>query len=383
MKISHILGNRDNKTEHYDINLILSTKATYYMLLGGRSIGKTYSIISRIIDIYMNSGKYSVYCRKTQEEIKKANIDELVTAGGHRDISAQTGGKWNSTVFKSNAFYFCNKYEKGIQSIDKNPFLYVTSVNNWENQKGADRGSCAIVFYDEFLSRNRYIINEFSNWQNLVSNYVRNDIKGVELWFSSNTVQFTSPFFTEFCLIDTINTLKQGDIKVLENDKGMRLAIEYCPTVKSTQESSKIFSFGSKKSSDMITQGKWETNDYKALNWTFNDNDIICTYYIIHQHKIIKVVCVSDSRGRYLYADLIENDTIMLSEYDYVYDFEPSPYKRWAVKYQIVNYKAQKIFNELLNANKIYYNIRDDISVGELIRTWIIECNKYHCKVLS
>ena len=67
------LFNRNKPTEvspYYDRTALDETGAVYRIAIGGRSIGKTYSVCKTIVEDYFNKGHRAAYIRRYEEELK-------------------------------------------------------------------------------------------------------------------------------------------------------------------------------------------------------------------------------------------------------------------------------------------------------------------------
>jgi len=62
---------------YYDISDIDATGATYRLAIGGRGIGKTYSVCRKIITNFLENGDRAAYIRRYAEEIQPKNIAML------------------------------------------------------------------------------------------------------------------------------------------------------------------------------------------------------------------------------------------------------------------------------------------------------------------
>ena len=80
---------------------------------------------------------------------------------------------YNSIFYRSNCFYLCC-YQDGVKvAQDKKPFCRCYAINTAETTKGQDVGEIKYIFFDEFITRQFYLANEFILFQNLLSSIVR------------------------------------------------------------------------------------------------------------------------------------------------------------------------------------------------------------------
>ena len=71
-------------------------------------------------------------------------------------------------------FHLCRRNEDGkVVKRDKNPFCIVNSLSTWENDSGADEGEACLIVYDEAISREKALPNEYDSLMKFRSNCMR------------------------------------------------------------------------------------------------------------------------------------------------------------------------------------------------------------------
>ena len=86
------------KEMFYDISKIDATGATYRMIIGQRSNGKSYSVCRHIVENYITKGERGAYLRRWEEDITPKNISSLFDP--HIDLIVElSGGKWNAISY--------------------------------------------------------------------------------------------------------------------------------------------------------------------------------------------------------------------------------------------------------------------------------------------
>ena len=152
-------------TQYYDRTEIDETGATYRMIIGQRSNGKSFSILKTMIENYLTKGERSAYIRRYEEEIRPKNIQLLFSQEILLNLIKElSGGKYNSTFYRSNCFYmaYYDEEENAFTSRDQVPFCITRAVNTWETSKGQDAGEIHLICFDEFMTREGYLRDEFN-----------------------------------------------------------------------------------------------------------------------------------------------------------------------------------------------------------------------------
>lgn len=280
--MAHKLFKRKTQPEfHYNSEAIDSTGALYRVIIGQRSNGKTYNFLEKVIKEYFENGLPSAYLRRWAEEIRPKNLSALFNPF-QKEIIKKSNGKYNGTTYRNNAFTLCYYDEDGkIQAKAETPLLYTVAVNTAINAKGADRGQLAYIAYDEFMSRDGYLKDEFVLFCNVLSSLIRDrDIKAIYLL--GNTVNKYSPYFEEFG-IRNVDSMKQGEIYLYSyNNKELTLAVEYCASVEATKKVEKYYAFENTKL-DMIKSGAFEVAKYPRfdrIQFVANEDTLLRSFLI-------------------------------------------------------------------------------------------------------
>ena len=263
----------------YDIGPIDLTNATYRMIIGQRSNGKTYSVCKHIIENYIKKGERGAYIRRWEEDIQPKNIGSLF-APHYQLISELTDGEYNAVTYRAKEYHLAFIDEEGkVQKRDSEAFCVTASINTAEHTKGQDRGEIHIVLFDEFMTREAYLKNEFILFCNLLSSLIRNRDNAV-IYMCANTVNRYCPYFKEMGLKDVEN-MPQGQVYVYTyGNSDLTVAVEYCDPVKATEKvASKYFAFDNPQL-QMITTGAWELAIYPRAPYKILEQDIRYKFYV-------------------------------------------------------------------------------------------------------
>ena len=135
------------------------------------------------------------------------------------------------------------------------------------NKGVLDIKNLGVVFFDEALTADNYLDDEWGRFQNALSTIIRENTNACVV-LCANTVSWVAPYFREFG-IQNVRNIRQGTIKVFHCLEDTSVTLEYCPdTVKKNRRKKltdrRFFGF-SNGSADMIKSGGWEIHSYQHL----------------------------------------------------------------------------------------------------------------------
>ena len=243
------------KQKFYSLDNILSHNATYNVIFGERSNGKTYSVLKLGLENFVNENKQLAIVRRWQDDFTgkrgRTMFDGLVSNGV---ISELTDGEWTDVYYYGSRWFFC-KYDEETQKriTMERPFAYGFSISSMEHDKSTSYPDITTILFDEFLTRTMYLPDEFVLFMNVISTIVRyrTDVK---IFMLGNTVNKYCPYFNEMGLTH-IKEMNAGDIDLYRyGDSELTVAVEYCLPNKKGKKSDLYFAFDNPKLS-MITGG--------------------------------------------------------------------------------------------------------------------------------
>ena len=363
--------------EYYSSKGIDALDATYNLIYGKRSNGKTFAICRKILDAYFDEDLPSAYIRRLDEMIKPKNLEALFNP--HLDyIIEKTEGQYNAIQYRSNGFYLCC-YDGDLKiAQDKKPFCRTYAINTAETTKGQDAGQVKYVFFDEFITRQFYLTNEFVLFQNLLSSIIRQ--RSAKIYMVANTVSKYCPYFREMGLT-RIKDQKQGTIDLYKmGASGTKIAVEYSDAAGGGQNVSQYFCFDNPEL-DMITSGNWEIALYRHIPagvgslrpelqfyisfdgqtlrgglYIFNDAPLLA---ISRRYKEIK-----DPENSIIYADNLDDP--------------PDPNPLHQSNLAIIKTRAHEVILDLIKQHTTYFADNED---GETFSAWLKWATKGGLKV--
>ena len=267
------------RNKFYSLKSILSKNAQYNIVFGERSNGKTYAVLKYGLEQYIKDGSQMAIIRRWQDDFTGKRGATMFTAIVSNDeVNKLTNGEWNNIYYYGSRWYLC-KTDNDKRVLDETPFAYGFALTAMEHDKSTSYPKIKTICFDEFISRNAYLPDEFILFANTISTIIRqrNDVK---IFMLGNTVNKYCPYFDEMGL-KHIKDMKEGDIDIYTyGDSKLTVAVEYCKPNKQGKESDLYFAFDNPKL-QMITRGTWEIAIYPHLypDMKYKPKDIKYMYF--------------------------------------------------------------------------------------------------------
>ena len=359
----NIRPRKQKKPRYYSLSKILKIGALYNIIYGQRSNGKTYAVVDLMLHHYADTGEASAYIRRLDSELVPKEL-EMLTSPHVEKVEKWTRGKWNTIIYRSRKFYFA-KYnaDTGDCIIDDTPAIYCLSLNTSIKSKGADRGFIRYTLFDEFMTRQYYLANEFVTYCEILSTLMR-DRDGTTHFLVGNTVNRYCPYFAEMGLTN-ISKQQQGTIDVYTygKDNPNKIAVEYCAQSDNTKSIEKYFAFDNPQL-NMIFSGSWEIASYPHAPASIRHSDAVYKAFIRFDRETL-CINVIDKDGLYLFitpwTGEIKDDVIT-----YVEDYSQTPYQ--IVYPGRTKYKVDRLICNLISNRKVFFS---DNATGEIYNNWI------------
>ena len=318
---------KKEKIVFYDLTNILSKDCVYSIIYGERSNGKTYAVCKHFLEEYAESKKEIAIIRRFETEFTKGKgkeiFDNLIYneyVGNQVEVIFK--GRYNFIEYISGRWYLeyrkdlvSDKYAKkerirGEDELEnkvgtirmKNPFAYAFALNLETSYKsGKGYPYVKNILFDEFITRDLPLINEFTIFQNLLSTIIRKK-EDCKIFMCGNTINKYSEYFEEMGL-NHVRQQKQGTIDVYKyGDTELSVAVEFSDSPVKTKQQTKYFAFDNPKIK-MITTGTWEIDIYPHLPEEFVPKDVVLTYYIEFHEDILecKIIAKKDKTFTFIH----------------------------------------------------------------------------------
>ena len=356
-------------TKYYDLKAILSKNAQYNMIFGERSNGKTYAVLKYAIEQHNKDGGQLAIVRRYQDDFtgkRGATMFDALVAND--EIRRITGGEWTG-VYYYGARWYLSRYDADKRTIDEFPFAYGFAISSMEHDKSTSYPNIRTVLFDEFISRNAYLKDEFVLFMNVISTIVRQRTD-VKIFMLGNTVNKYCPYFDEMG-IKHIRKMQPGAIDVYRyGNTDLTVAVEYVRPNKRGKSSDLYFAFDNPKLS-MITGGAWEIDIYPHCPVKYKPDEILFNYFIVFAGDILH--CEIISHEDLLFTFIHKKTTPLNYERDYIYTTEFSP--RPNVRRNITKPRTEldRKICEFYLRDKVFYASND---VGEIVRNYLLWCGK-------
>lgn len=357
------------KMKFYSTKRIDETGAVYRFIIGERSNGKSYACLSLIVSQYCKTGKQGAIIRRWADDLKgkrgQQMFDSLVVNGV---IDKASEGKWTNVYYYAGKWYLC-RYEDDKRITDENPFCYGFALTAMEHDKSTSYPNVTIIVFDEVLTRNMYLPDEFVIFMNVLSTIIRqrND---VVIYMLGNTVNQYCPYFNEMGL-KHVADMKPGAIDVYAyGESELRVAVERCDTLNKEGKPSDIyFAFDNPRLS-MITGGAWEIDIYPHCPVKYKHKDVLFTFFIQFDRQTLQCEIVQADMSIFIFIHR-KTTEIKDPETALIYSTEWSHLPNWRRVINRPNTNIERKIVELFRNDKIFYQDND---TGEIVRNYLNWC---------
>lgn len=364
----------DDKITFYNIRHLFTDypKAYYYMVIGERSNGKTYSAMDYCLERYIKYGEQFAYIRRFQEDIKKSEMDNLFSAHMKNGrIEKLSQNRWNGMYFYGGKFVL--QKEDGFmedRERDSNPCGYVFHLTGMEHYKSIAFPDVTTIVFDEFLSRRGYLPNEFMLFTNMLSTIIRYR-NNVRILMLGNTVNKYCPYFAEMGLTH-VKEQKQGTVDVYQfPSTGLEIAVEYCKPLNEGKKSDVYFAFDNPQLK-MITTGEWEIAVYPHLPIKYKPKDVALQFFIEFDRDILHCEVISTGESKPFLFVHPKTTGIKDEKKDIVYREKPSHRPNIRVGFGYAD-KLTRFILSCIKSNAVFFS---DNETGEVFRNYVLWSGK-------
>ena len=358
--------------KYYSLAPILSKDAQYNIIFGERSNGKTYAILDHILEDFCKHGNQGALVRRWKEDFRgkrgQQMFDALVTDGR---VSQLTNGKYSTVYSYSGKWYLANPDARTGKMVSApEPFCFGFALSDVEHDKSTSYPKVKTIFFDEFLTRQYYLPDEFVTFMNVVSTIVRQR-SDVRIFMAGNTVNQYCPYFTEMGLTH-IKEMDKGAIEVYKyGESKLRVAVEYADSISKKGKPSDIyFAFDNPKLT-MITGGSWEMAMYPHLPYKYLPQNVLFTYFMKFNDELLQceIIHIKNSLFTYIHR---KTTPIQNEDKDIIYSLEYDPRPNHIRNMRHCSLPFNKKIGQFFADNQVFYQ---DNEVGELVRNYLVQCS--------
>lgn len=358
--------------KYYTLNKINKKNATYNVIFGERSNGKTYATLKQALENYFDNGSQFAYIRRWSVDVQPKRMNNLFNAiieDGY--LEKLSGGKFTAIFYRTGRFYLCTYNDKGKPIYNEEDIIgYAFSLSENEHNKANSYPRVTNIIFDEFLTNKIYLPDEFILFMNTVSTIVRQRTN-VKIYMLGNTVNKFCPYFKEMGLTNILS-MKQGSIDLYTyGDSKLKVAVEYADSKKKFKKNNFYFAFNNPKLK-MITGGAWELNIYPHAPVKWLPKNIIFTYFIDFNDNIYQCEIINKDTNVFTY---IHEKTTPIKNPDkdiiYTLDYNPKINYNVNILKPLTDYQ-QKI-TWFFTHDRVYYQ---DNNVGDAINNYLKICRR-------
>lgn len=359
--------------------------ARWFVDMSERSVGKTTNYIIIGMLLYKYYGIKIEYIRLKKDGIMPKNASQLFKTIRMFDyISIIFEGKYNDVRMGARCWFLVRKDPNGkILEEDDEEIMHMHSLENSEvdNEKSvynSPKGDWVIL--DEFIPVDG-LTNEqqFINLCQLLST-IRRSRKSLRIILLANTINKYTHFFKELCISKEVQSLKMGEQKIVETNRGVKLWIHLIKFSEKISEKRIInnlefFGFDNPKLNSIIGGEEWETYNYPHLPRKEREEKRKCilnkgVYFKVYDDYLAIEFWESNVIGKYMFIRQQTNPPI--TDKSIVYTLEV-PTKKNEIYGIGIGKKLEKAIVSMYNQRRVFYNHNE---CGSQFEYYLNEINK-------
>lgn len=360
------------KLNFVTLDRIKREHAHYNWLIGQRSNGKTYACFKEMIENYVQHNKQSALIRRWKEDFRGKRgqhmFDGIVNSGV---VKKATSGEWTDIEYYSGQWFFA-KWDDDLKKNVKapEPFCYGFALSEMEHDKSSSFDQINLIVFDEAISRQGYLTDEFVVFCNVLSTIIRqrND---VTIYMLGNTVNKYCPYFKEMGLTD-IDKMDQGDLRLYTyGETDLKVAVQFTDSLSIKGKPSDVyFAFNNPKLQMITGQGQvWELEIYPHCPRKYYKDNVLYSYFIDFNNELLQcdIVNIEDETFTFIHR---KTGKIKYPEEDLIFSLTDSP------RLNHRKYIAQpfdKLGKKIYYFYQIYKVFYQDNDVGELVRNYLMQ----------
>lgn len=370
----------NTKLNYYSTNRIDKTKAKIRIVFGMRSNGKTTAVLlkglKKTIKTLHGRHEQLVYIRRWDDEIRPKNDISSLYDGILKffDIDKETGGEYNTIIYKARKFYLAKDEGGEIVKLDQKPLCICLALSQNEHYKSLSFPDVTTIGFDEFISENhQYLPNEFKRFTSVLSTVIRSR-DDVEIYLTGNTVDANCIYWNEFRIIEIIKKMQEGDIYHYQpKNRNTDIAIEWAESITTnTGRVLNVYTDFDTANSDMINKGLWDTDNYPHLPFSYSTADVLFTFFIEYNTEKYQCEIIDKYNTPYIYIHRKTTEWKNPDE-DLIYGDNPTGKPNYSINIFKPEFKIQKKICDLFYYNKVFYQ---DNMVGDSINSFLNWCRQ-------
>lgn len=257
----------------------------YFMILGQRGNGKSYSTCKECLINYRDTQMRFVYMRRWSDDINTFMCQNLFK----QELIEEVFGENAEIKYHNRTFQLVITEvdeDTGKSNVEKYDIGYATCISESHHKKGGNFPKVNLIFFDEFIDMGGQIAlsNEYNKFENIINTIKRQN--KVRVLMLCNTITKYSEFFTKMGI--NIDLVPQGSQQNYLHPNGrIKVALEYC------RYNCLIGYFvGALTTSQMISTGSWEIPQVEDIPSEANEiveEKLLCTAFLEDIHATIGI----------------------------------------------------------------------------------------------
>jgi hypothetical protein len=359
------------KIEFYRLEPILSKNCQYNVIFGKRSNGKTYATLEYGLRKYVEHGEKMAYIRRWKEDYRgKRGTQLFENLENNGLISEITDGEYDRVKYYAGKWYLAKwdpDLNKSVASEDE--FCYAFALSDMEHDKSTAYPDVTTIIFDEFLTRQYYLPNEFVLFMNVLSTIIRHR-DNVKIFMLGNTVNKFCPYFKEMGLSHAAE-MEVGKIDIYSyGESNLHVAVERCKSPKKNTVSSDVYFAFDNPSLQMITGGAWEIDLYPHLPRKYKPSEVVFKYYINFNDTLLQCEIIFQSDCTFTYVHR-KTTPIKNPDKDIIFSEAYDPRPNYFRNIRRPTTDLEKRIATYFRKDKVFYQ---DNEVGEVVRNYLMHC---------
>ena len=362
-----------NKSKYYRLDRILNCNATYSIIIGERSNGKTYAVLEYLLREYKQNGSEFGIIRRWDEDFKGKRGKQLFAnhvANGL--VTKLFRGEYTDIDYSAGKWYLIQRDENDKIINQSAPIGYAFSLSSMEHDKSIAFPRVRNILFDEFITRTNYLVDEFVIFANTLSTIIRTRTD-VKIFMCGNTISKYCPYFSEMGLTN-IAKMKKNDIEIYRyGDARLTVAVEFADSTTTKKNNNYFFAFDNPRLSVITGDGNpWELPMYPHLPHKYIPKNVLFKYFIKFQNDVLQcnIINVNNCLFTYIHRKTTE---LKHTDTDLIYSDEISALPNWrrniTKPLTDIDKKIAKFYIEA----KILYS---DNEVGEIVYNYLKFCKR-------
>ena len=277
------------KNHYVKRDFIHKIKASYVIIIGQRTNGKSFAVKEDIIKNALESGEEFAYIRRYKEDCKQYMVEEyfsdiICDKHGVRHLEEWSNGRYNTISVYQQGIYLSYMDDNG--KITRGQKLGRMFGLSWATHyKSLSFPNITTAVYEEFVTDEAYLEDEPKRFMHLISTIFRES--SAKVYLVGNSLSRINPFFSEWMLVNVPkqkpNTVEMYYHKYLDDDNEEQTAKVAVYLTHSTNINSGMF-FGN--AAKAITSTVWDSNEQPHLIGRKDDYELLYTMVFMYDRTM-------------------------------------------------------------------------------------------------